>query len=272
MPNALTNTNISATYKGVLHTNGTTIPPTGQEAVYDGVGVQSSLSVGRAAQGASITGLLSANNVKAGELLMPNKDGAENQVVARTAAGVLELKSLSEIIGGSTIEDGVYDNPRITVVDGVITNITSRPTLSLLSAPVSLITPARLSINSYLGVPNTVQTIIPNTNINWSTFSGYVSGATARYAIINTKLFLQSNGGDFAVYLKMDGKTVCTGEVREDYRSLGVDTIYDSTQQFFAIPATGTSSYYFEVQTLAGSTNNTLNLYELNVTLDGWVY
>lgn len=275
MPNALTNTNISATYKGVLHTNGTTIPPTGQEAVYDGVGVQSSLSVGRTNQGASVTGSLSATDLYAGQLRMPNTDGEVNQVVTRTTTGILELKSLSELIGGSTITDDVYTNPKITVVGGVITNIVSRPTIDLLNTPISLISTGRQSVNpyiwdSYTGAGGPDLDIIPNTSINWTTLSGY--NADARYAVLNTKLFLQSNGGDYVVYLVMDGKTISTGEVREHHTYLGVDSLYDSNQQLFIIPPTKTSSYYFRAKTLGGSTDSSLNLYELNVTLDGWVY
>ena len=275
MPNALTNTNISATYKGVLHTNGTTIPPTGQEAVYDGVGVQSSLSVGRTNQGASVTGSLSATDLYAGQLRMPRVDGEENQVVTRTTTGVLELKSLSEIIGGSSIADDVYTNPKITVIGGVITNIVSRPTIDLLNTPISLISTGRQSINPYIWntygfAPGEDIDIIPNTSINWASLSGY--NADARYAVLNTKLFLQSNGGDYVVYLVMDGKTISTGEVREHHTYLGVDSLYDSNQQLFIIPPTKTSSYYFRVKTLDGSTDSSLNLYELNVTVDGWVY
>ena len=290
MPNALTNTNISATYKGVLHTNGTTIPPSGQEAVYDGVGAQSSLSVGRSNQGATVSGGLSATDVYAGQLRMPNQDnGIQNQVATRTSAGVLELKSLSEIIGGSTITDGVYTNPRITVSEGVITNIESRPVIDLLNTPTPIITKTRQSMNPYLlydyyttewVYPQKEGVIIPNTDINWNTLAGLTSATSARYAILSTKLFLQSNGGDFYVELRVDDKIIAKGEVREDENSLGVDTMYDSTQQLFIIPTNRVSSYTFKVYQLPGSTNNVigtrpnnkLNLFELNVTLDGWVY
>lgn len=275
MPNALTNTNISATYNGVLHADGTTIPPTGQQAVYDGVGVQSSLSIGRTNQGASVTGSLSATDLYAGQLRMPRIDGTPNQVVTRTGTGTLELKSLSELIGGSAITDGIYTNPKITVSGGVITTIVSRPTINLLTTPVSLISTGRQSINDYIWytygpAPGSDQDIIPNTNVDWTSLQGY--DADAKYVLLNTKLFLQSNGGDYVVYLVMDGKTIATGEVREHHTNLGVDSLYDSNQQLFIIPTSKASSYYFRVKTLDGSTDSSLNLYELNVTVDGWVY
>lgn len=289
MPNALTNTNISATYKGVLHTNGITIPPSGQETVYDGVGAQSSLSLGRTNQGATVSGSLSATDVYAGQLRMPKADnGIQNQVVARTAAGVLELRSLSQLNGGSLL-DGTYTNPKITVLNGAITNIESRPIIDLLTAPTSIVTKTKQSMNPYLlydyyttewVYPQKEGVIIPSTDINWYALAGLTSATSARYAILSTKLFLQSNGGDFYVELKVDDKVIAKGEVREDENSLGVDTMYDSTQQLFIIPTNRVSSYTFKVYQLPGSTNNVvgarpnnkLNLFELNVTLDGWVY
>ena len=204
MPNALTNTNISATYKGVLHADGESIPASGLKPVYDGTGFQSSLSIGRSNQGATVTGLLSANDVKAGELRMPNKDGAENQVVARTTAGVLELKSLSDIIGGSTITPGVYDNPRITVsAGGVITKIESRPTIQLLTPRVNLIR-TDVYTNTFSNITNS--SFYP---IDWEDQDGYYADAptdtiSPRYAIITVKLYLQSGSTNLAAQLFKD--------------------------------------------------------------------
>lgn len=298
MPNALTNTNISATYKGVLHANGEPIPNIGLKPVYDGTGVQSALSVGRTNQGASVTGLLSANDVQAGELRMPNRDnGVQFQVVARTSPGILELKSLSDLNGGGLL-DGTYTNPKITVSGGVITNIVSRPTILLLTnssgitEPVPLITREwyqnmnpfldNYYINEQYIYPSHEKTIIGNTTINWTSLSGY--NADVRYALVTTKLKIQSNGADYFVELKMDNKIISSGEVREDDAyGRGVDTVCDTNQQIIQIPASGISTYTFKSYTLTGSTNvpgrvggwsggNQLNLFGLNVTLDGWVY
>jgi hypothetical protein len=209
---------------------------------------------------------------------MPNEDyGVENQVVTRTSPGILELKSLSELIGGSTITDGTYTNPKITVLGGVITNIVSRPTINLLTTPASIVSRTRQSINPYLWYtyPNITNnnpvTIIASTVLNWTGLSGY--DADAKYALLSTKLFLQSNGGDYYVRFTMDDKIIAFGEVREHHTYLGVDSLYDSNQQLFLIPVNKNSVYKFEAYTLPGTTkNNTLNLFELNVTLDGWVY
>ena len=66
MPNALTDTNISTTYAGVLHAQGEPIPATGLKAVYDGVGNKSSLSVGRDGQGIKVTGTIEADAIAVG--------------------------------------------------------------------------------------------------------------------------------------------------------------------------------------------------------------
>mgnify|MGYP003630523599 CR=1 FL=1 len=66
MPNALTDTNISTTYAGVLHAQGEPIPATGLKVVYDGVGNKSSLSVGRDGQGIRVTGTIIADSIAVG--------------------------------------------------------------------------------------------------------------------------------------------------------------------------------------------------------------
>lgn len=278
MPNALTNTNISATYKGVLHTNGITIPPTGQEAVYDGVGVQSSLSVGRANRGVTVTGLLSANAVKAGELLMPNVDGSQNQVVARIGAGTLGLRSISELIGsGPAIENGVYDNPRITVEGNVITKIESRPTIQLLSTPTSLINTNVYGDGKYANVTGTTNFVI-----NWTEKTGYYADVeeliAARYAIITVKLYLQSGSTNFAAQLFKDSIEIASGVVgsndTENYIYLDQNRYIYMNQLIVNIPDIKTS--IFEYRRTLGKTQpvrgTRLNENGFTVSLDGWVF
>jgi hypothetical protein len=53
---ALTNTNISDTYKGVLHAMGTQLPAQGLQYIHDGDGNRTSLQLGRTGQGISVTG------------------------------------------------------------------------------------------------------------------------------------------------------------------------------------------------------------------------
>ena len=276
MPNALTNTNISATYKGVLHADGEPIPASGLKPVYDGTGVQSALSIGRSNQGATVTGLLSANDVKAGELLMPNRDGTENQVVARTTAGVLELKSLSEIIGASTIANGVYDNPRITVVGNVITKIESRPTIQILTTPVNLI--------PYIG-NNPATTFTESFNIDWRLSDGYYADAptntiSPRYAIISVKMYIESNSRNFYTELLKDSiqiaqATIGANDTDFDERLDRNKYVYIS-QAIVSIPESKVSLFEYKSVYTPTSTGNKFasrqNISGRSVTLDGWVF
>jgi hypothetical protein len=59
---SLTNTNISDTYTSVLHVNGEPLPATGLQSVYDGYGNKSSLEIGRAKQGITVTGKIITDN------------------------------------------------------------------------------------------------------------------------------------------------------------------------------------------------------------------
>ena len=277
MPNALTNTNISATYKGVLHADGESIPASGLKPVYDGTGVQSALSIGRSNQGATVSGYLSSNDLRAGQLKMPNVDrGIVNQVVARTTTGVLELKSLSEIIGASTIADGVYDNPRITVVGNVITKIESRPTIQILTTPVNLI--------PYIG-NKPATTFTESFNIDWRLSDGYYADAptntiSPRYAIISVKMYIESNSRNFYTELLKDSiqiaqATIGANDTDFDERLDRNKYVYIS-QAIVSIPESKVSLFEYKSVYTPTSTGNKFasrqNISGRSVTLDGWVF
>ena len=292
MPNALTNTNISATYKGVLHANGEPIPDVGLKSVYDGTGVQSALSVGRTNQGATVSGLLSTNDLKVGQLKLPSLDGSDNQVVCRsgtdaTGSGVLVLKPISELIGsGPSITPGVYDNPRITVVGGVITKIESRPTITLLDSSTTIIAETNYSLpyNATLAL----QTFVLPT-VNWSTKLGYYADAptntiSPRYALITVELYAESESLFFTATLEKDSVELARVAIggnytqREEY--LDRNKYIYSKQMIVKIPeVTNISTFVFKIDVDArtypnggtltrGTENNTGH----KVTLDGWVY
>lgn len=138
----LTNTNISDTYLGVLHSRGIPLPvayggsmSNGQEIIHDGYGNQSALALGQQNQGASITGNLSSNQtvtgnyVVANQLTMPRiETGNANDIVITNGSGTLSLAGFSDVFNAvySALPDGTYINPRITVSNGLITSITSR--------------------------------------------------------------------------------------------------------------------------------------------------
>ena len=285
MPQALTNTNISATYKGVLHTNGTSLPTTGQEIVSDGTGFVSALSVGRLNQGATVSGALSATDVYAGQLKMPNTNGSVGQVVSLTSAGVLGLKSLSELITGESapvLSNGVYYNPKITVLDNVIVNIESRPAVEMLATPQVLI-------------PSTVYNagVSPSPFIiNWSTANsiprpGYT--ADARYAIITVRLAIRSIWISFSNSLSMDGEiigdTIIAQNITSDYRLLD-ENVYSYTNQLIVkLPAVNIltaqrpNSTFLYSSTVQSYNNTDLrtsgrgpNNHSVDVKLNGWIF
>jgi hypothetical protein len=285
MPNALTNTNISATYKGVLHADGEPIPASGLKPVYDGTGVQSALSIGRSNQGATVSGYLSSNDLRAGQLKMPNEDkGIENQVVARTTSGVLELKSLSDIIGGSTIANGVYDNPRITVSGNVITKIESRPSIVILDNPVILISDYNGDLGTSVNGIAQGQTYSETFNITWNapSMTGFYADAPAitipaKYAIITVELFIHSGSREFETRMLQDSKIIARARVDSndtDFADkLDNNRYVYRNQQIVKIPTSLTSVFQFIIfMTEVESPPNRYNQAGRSVTLDGWVF
>lgn len=66
--NSLSNTKINITYASLLHANGVPLPVTSQEDIYDGAGNKSSLKLGRACNGATVCGTLSATTLAGNSL------------------------------------------------------------------------------------------------------------------------------------------------------------------------------------------------------------
>jgi microcystin-dependent protein len=81
--NTLTNTKISVTYAGVLHSAGIQLPATGLEHVYDGVGNRSSIRIGRDCSGMTVCGNLSATSISTSNSL------SASQINTKTLLDVL---------------------------------------------------------------------------------------------------------------------------------------------------------------------------------------
>ena len=81
--NTLTNTKISVTYGGVLHSNGMQLPATGLERVYDGFGNMSSIRIGRNCSGMTVCGPLSATSISTSSSL------SASQINTKTLLDVL---------------------------------------------------------------------------------------------------------------------------------------------------------------------------------------
>ena len=63
---SLTNQYIDDAYPGLLHANAAELPATGQQAIYDGNGNTSAISLGRACNGATICGTLTVDDLNIG--------------------------------------------------------------------------------------------------------------------------------------------------------------------------------------------------------------
>ena len=283
----LTNTNISDTYLGVLHARGVPLSATGQTKIHDGSGEISALSLGRQNNGVSVTGVLSSNAIVKGnslvanDLTMPRIDTGNNgDIVIRSGAGTLALSGFSNVFNSvyGSYPDGVYVNPKITVANGLITNIESSPSVVLIPTPSALFTYENdPPINTILNGLNQGGTYFITSTFNWGTFNA--AAPPPRYAIIKTNLILESRAADFTIDVYLDGKWIAYGRVREDRNDLGVDTMVDSNQQFCILPLTNTptpvlasSDFQFKVTKLDGSTQGNFNGASLYVTLEGWVY
>jgi hypothetical protein len=289
----LTNTNISDTYLGVLHARGVPLSATGQTKIHDGSGEISALSIGRQNNGVSVTGVLSSNAIVKGnslvanDLTMPRIDTGNNgDIVIRSGAGTLALSGFSNVFNSvfSSYPDGVYVNPKITVSNGLITNIESKPSVVMLSASNILYyygnNPSIFNYLNTLGDNQTRQIGNSPLTINWSLSN--TENPPPRYAIVNVQLFLQSNGADYAIECLLDGKRVGYGQVREHRGYLGVDTVQNDNQQILILPinpstgALNASTLNVQLTRLPGTSANGLedglNYSVITISLDGWVY
>ena len=125
----LTNINISDSYKGLLHANGSALPPLAiQQPLYDGSGQVSSLSLGVAGAGASVSGPLSiSGQLSAGSFTYPLSSSTNGYVLTQVNSTTIALTSISDILksaSSSYIADGTYTNVQnITVKNGLITSV-----------------------------------------------------------------------------------------------------------------------------------------------------
>ena len=127
----LTNINISDSYKGLLHANGSALPPLAiQQPLYDGSGQVSSLSLGVAGAGASVSGPLSiSGQLSAGSFTYPLSSSTNGYVLTQVNSTTIALTSISDILksaSSSYIADGTYTNVQnITIKNGLITSVQS---------------------------------------------------------------------------------------------------------------------------------------------------
>jgi hypothetical protein len=79
---------ISQSYTGILHSD-QELPSSGKSQIYDGLGNESSLKVGRSGNGATVSGQLSANSLKIGEQNYPSTSGEVGAIVIQETSNSL---------------------------------------------------------------------------------------------------------------------------------------------------------------------------------------
>lgn len=129
----LTNYLVANTYGGVMHAKGEQVPGVGQVYLYDGLGNQTSIKVGRFSAGATINGLLSSGRMHSSGLKYPIGIGNKYDVVYQSdEEGQLGLIDINELVQTHTpsfppftvATDGTYYNPsKLVIRDGLITSI-----------------------------------------------------------------------------------------------------------------------------------------------------
>lgn len=131
MAEDLTNIKISRSYKGLIHASGSALPSLAiQQPLYDGSGQVSSLSLGVAGAGASVSGPLSiSGQLSAGSFTYPLSSSTNGYVLTQVNSTTIALTSISDILRSapsSYIADGTYTNVQnITVKNGLITSVQS---------------------------------------------------------------------------------------------------------------------------------------------------
>lgn len=100
----LTDKSISSSYSGVIHSD-ESLASSGLSKLYDGIGNESSLSIGRVGQGASITGTLVVTNISITGSLSASSMSVGSLTVGTTGTGASISGNLS--VDGSITSTGV---------------------------------------------------------------------------------------------------------------------------------------------------------------------
>lgn len=126
---SLSDTLISNTFTSLIHTNTNPLPINGLVDLYDGIGNKSSIAIGRENSGAKVSGLLSTDQLKVGDVSYPTNNGSVGSLLyQQTSTSLGYLNSLPSTFLESLDPSPAktYSNPikSITVNSkGLITNV-----------------------------------------------------------------------------------------------------------------------------------------------------
>jgi len=118
---------IADTYPYLLKTDGISLSSGNQAIITDGTGQKSSLQIGLSGSGAKISGPLSAG----GYVYPTSGPGSVSVLTSNGTSQFLSLstvEALFSLLGGAP--DGTYENPTLTLLGGIITEIRSGTSIS----------------------------------------------------------------------------------------------------------------------------------------------
>lgn len=164
---SLANQSISSTYDGLVKTSSDQpVPASGVQLLEDGVGNTLALSVGRANNGATVTGTLTASSISiTGTILDSSSDaGTSGQILSSTG------------IGTNWIDAGGGGGYTVSVIS---TNTNAvNDTLYVLTASLTLTLPASPSVDDKIAVSNMSGTTTPVIARNGNNIAGLAQDLT----------------------------------------------------------------------------------------------
>lgn len=191
MPESFNGLQIKDIWTTFLHISGQQL--TNQlQPVFDGSGVQSSLSLSTTA--------VKVTNFEAGSVTYPASGGNVNDIPVLTTANSLVFRSITNVLStAAPLSDGLYSSPNIRVTNGIIAGIAgtggstktfilpnrlnteSSPSLPAIIAAISWINPADNDVAIVLQKVRTPAGVIADITIYKLTYSSNTWNITTQY-------------------------------------------------------------------------------------------
>lgn len=151
MPDDLTGSSLANIYTSFLHVSSDFITSS-FEQVFDGQGNKVPMYV--STRGVSLSGNVSINNMS-----FPESVGNPNQIISVNSSGNLQYRTVIDVLTSSsvsTVVDGTYSSPKITMLNGFINALADNPTVKTFFTRTANITPQNLILIPQLNWPNPV--------------------------------------------------------------------------------------------------------------------
>lgn len=151
MPDNLTGSSLANVYTSFLHMSSTSASSS-FEKVFDGLG--NSIPIYVSTNGVSLSGNVSINSMK-----LPTEVGLVNQVISVNNSGNLQYRTIIDVLTSSsvsTVVDGTYSSPKITMLNGFINALADNPTVKTFFTRTANITPQNILLIPQQNWPNPV--------------------------------------------------------------------------------------------------------------------